>query len=167
MRQWDSGEGDPLAVYTSNLKRAKILVLEKGDNYTNGQPAPERRAFFGAQWFDYISDPDGRNIFDKTLEWTSNTGLSMSSLNVLLVCNGANCGHQNKDVPLRDYIDSKVTNFDINSDTKKASDLTSSDLTEYHLVVISPTANPSSVAWLNNEEKGILTINQNLVCINY
>jgi len=154
MRQWDSGDGDPLAVYTSNLKRAKILVLEKDDLQTNGQSAPERRAFFGAHWFEYIKEPEGRQIFDKTLEWTSNTGLGISSLNVLLVCNGTNCGHLHQDAPLRDYIDSKVSNLD----TKKASDPTPWDLTGYQLIVISPTANPSTVAWLNNEEKGILTI---------
>ena len=72
MKGWDAGASQvkALAVYTSDETNGRILVIESGDKLVDGTNAPERRVFFGAQFFDNLN-ADGVELFDRSLLWAS------------------------------------------------------------------------------------------------
>ena len=78
MRSWQAGQAEPLAVYTHDTKKAKILVIDEGQTLVNGDQASERRAFIGAEFFAKLNS-DGLTLFDRTLEWITYSIPSVTS----------------------------------------------------------------------------------------
>jgi len=57
-----------LAHYEGSPAKAKILVADAGALLADGSNAPEKRVFFGAQFFGNLT-PDGITLFDNAVTW--------------------------------------------------------------------------------------------------
>jgi len=72
MTEWDENGSEIklLAKYDTNGDtKAKILAVDKLGLLVDGTQAPEKRVFFGAQYFANLTS-DGVILFDQAFNWT-------------------------------------------------------------------------------------------------
>ena len=72
MKQWDFGQSEVklLSHYASDTEIARLLVVDVGEELVDGTNAVDKRAFFGARYFNNLND-NGKEIFDRALSWAS------------------------------------------------------------------------------------------------
>jgi hypothetical protein len=72
MTGWSDGSGLlKLAHYdSSGAQKAKILIVDAGGELVDSSFAAEKRVFFGAQYFDKLTQ-DGKTLFNNALVWAT------------------------------------------------------------------------------------------------
>jgi len=71
MTSYADGAQEIAHYQTTGKIKAKILVVDFGAELADGSSAPAKRALFGAQYFDNLTE-FGVILFDRTLEWAAN-----------------------------------------------------------------------------------------------
>ena len=69
MEGWASGV-TLLGHYEGSPEKSKLLVIDAGQTLTDGNASPDKRVFYGAQFFNNLTDA-GKTLFDNALLWVS------------------------------------------------------------------------------------------------